>query len=390
MQVFKKRHEKTKNDLCTVFSIFPDWVPSSIRCYFAYQKTPYSLRTLAQFSECAASTVLRQIRGLEARKHNDILFAWGMDDIGAFFGAQLSLKYKGEAGMTVDILKDFSITKEQLEKEGKRILRRLCEPRALLAVSHNMENAVVMRLDEEGKAVRTAITTREIAKIFALKEWVCCVSEGRTLQYRITSVGRQAFKRMMAKIEHGNKTAHKHHAKKYTTQETPYGAQHREWSFRSLEDPEDGKFRKMYYNIADTPILMLARRKAQDGKPFLKANHVNAGERLREDFEVAQIGPHIGQNWDKFLTGADPTQHGGGSAFEGSMMARERFEAAIEAVGPGLRDILLRCCCHLQGVESAERSLGWSARSGKVVLRIALEQLSQHYNDAYRKAGKSM
>ena len=46
----------------------------------------------------------------------------------------------------------------------------------------------------------------------------------------------------------------------------------------------------------------------------------------------------------------------------------------------GLGDVVLRCCCHLEGLESAEKHMGWSARSGKVVLRIALQRLRRHYD----------
>ncbi|MCA8835880.1 MAG: DUF6456 domain-containing protein, partial [Proteobacteria bacterium] len=46
----------------------------------------------------------------------------------------------------------------------------------------------------------------------------------------------------------------------------------------------------------------------------------------------------------------------------------------------GLGDIALRTCCYLEGLESAERHMGWSARSGKIGLRIALQQLLNHYD----------
>jgi hypothetical protein len=55
-------------------------------------------------------------------------------------------------------------------------------------------------------------------------------------------------------------------------------------------------------------------------------------------------------------------------------------QAALAELGPGLGDVALRCCCYLEGLESAERRMGWSARSGKIVLRIALQRLKRHYD----------
>ena len=56
--------------------------------------------------------------------------------------------------------------------------------------------------------------------------------------------------------------------------------------------------------------------------------------------------------------------------------------AALRDLGPGLADVALRCCCFLEGLEAAEKRMGWSARSGKIVLRIALQRLHQHYEAA--------
>ncbi len=63
----------------------------------------------------------------------------------------------------------------------------------------------------------------------------------------------------------------------------------------------------------------------------------------------------------------------------GPAAARDRVAAALTDMGPGLSEVALRCCCHLEGLEAAERRLGWSARSGKIVLRIALQRLKRHY-----------
>ncbi len=54
---------------------------------------------------------------------------------------------------------------------------------------------------------------------------------------------------------------------------------------------------------------------------------------------------------------------------------------ALRELGPGLGDVALRCCCYLEGLERAEKRMGWSARSGKIVLRIALQRLKRHYEE---------
>ena len=50
----------------------------------------------------------------------------------------------------------------------------------------------------------------------------------------------------------------------------------------------------------------------------------------------------------------------------------------------------MRCCCCLEGLEAAEKRLGWSARSGKIVLRIALMRLHQHYERTLGSAAGGM
>ena len=109
---------------------------------------------------------------------------------------------------------------------------------------------------------------------------------------------------------------------------------------------------------------------------------MRAGERLREDFELAQMGPRVTQNGERFLTGGD---RAGPSPVlapsSGPEGARKRVRAALHDLGPGLGDVALRCCCFLEGLETAERRMGWAARSGKIVLRIALERLKRHYEE---------
>ena len=135
---------------------------------------------------------------------------------------------------------------------------------------------------------------------------------------------------------------------------------------------------------SESPLAMLARRRDKDGRTFLAAEMVQAGERFREDYELAQMGQGAAQHWDRFMASGDRSELTGDDTIaEAPRAARARMVAALDDLGPGLSDIIMRCCCFLEGLETAEKRMGWSARSGKVVLRIALQRLHRHYVEEY-------
>lgn len=159
-----------------------------------------------------------------------------------------------------------------------------------------------------------------------------------------------------------------------------FAEQHRDWGEKVLPDADTGRPKRMRYNLSESPLTALARRRDKDGSPFLDDDLVHVGERLREDFELAQMGPRVAQNWDRFLTAGGRGGFAPDSGIgDGPSAARKRVADAMADLGAGLSDVVLRCCCYLEGLETAEKWLGWSARSGKIVLRIALMRLQQHY-----------
>ena len=260
----------------------------------------------------------------------------------------------------------------RIEREGLRILRRMSETGAVLAVARDMEMGVVVRDGSDGAPQRTAVVERDIAQAMALKDWIACADPAaRIARYHITASGRAALKLLMAAAENRAQAQ-----TGFAEARSAFsGARHDP----DLADPDNVHYLRP--NLAESPLTGLARRKDRDGQPFLPRDLVAAGEKLREDFELSQMGPKVAQNWDRFLTGRDkgagPATGPGG----GAQAARNRVVAALGDLGPGLSDVALRCCCYLEGMELLEKRMGWSARSGKIVLRIALQRLMRHYEE---------
>lgn len=354
-------------------------LPDAVVHYLTHTELGHSIRKIARYAGCHASTISRQVRRFENRR-DDPLIDGALVKLGQrHFTRTLKTTFEKEpALMSVMTKIKAEVAQDDVrEQEFKRVLRRLAESGAVLAVAQNMERAVIVRDQPGGSSTRTAVVEREIAEAMALKDWISCQTTGRISRYTLTQAGRAALKRMLASEETGG----------FAEAMTPFAAQHSELEEREL--PGDGnRGQRAKFNLAESPLTSLARRRDKDGKPFLSGELVAAGERLREDFELAQLGPRTTQNWESFLTVGDRPQFSNSDGPGiGPTAARDRVQAALQDLGPGLGDVVLRCCCYLEGMESCEKRMGWSARSGKVVLRIALQRLKLHYDETHGKFG---
>jgi hypothetical protein len=214
------------------------------------------------------------------------------------------------------------------------------------------------------------VVDRPVAEAMALKGWIAGRSRGKISRYVITSGGRTALSRLLAGAENASRQAADGG---FADAQTPFDAAPGDWQDKTTRRGAQSG-RRTRYSSPESPVIALARRRDKDGTPFLSAAQVRAGERLREDFELAQLSG--APDWDKVLRGdasAGPDKPN---------PAQRRVAAALDELGPGLAEVALRCCCYLEGLEIAERNMGWSARSGKIVLRIALARLGRHYAGA--------
>ena len=359
----------------------PAWLPAAVRHYLDHVEEGISFRAMARREGLHPSTILRQVRRFEGRREDPL-----MDEALSALSRHVPRSAEDPArkedppmsAQPRDGLAPELCDETTLVREGRRVLRRLAEPGAVLAIAPEMNKAAVLRELPDGRSLRTAVLDRPVAQALILKDWIACRKMGRVSTYEITAAGRMALRRMTDELDRARQGMDE--------AASAFGDQHRVWGERNVAG-ESGP-QRLRYNVAESPVGILGRRLDRDGKPFLAPELVDAAERLREDFELAQMGPRVAQNWDRFLTGGDrgAFQPDSGLA-EGPGRARARVAAALRDLGPGLGDVALRCCCFLEGLEVAEKRMGWAARSGKIVLRIALMRLKRHYDDTYGTSG---
>ena len=132
--------------------------------------------------------------------------------------------------------------------------------------------------------------------------------------------------------------------------------------------------RTVTVNLAESPLAWLHTYGHLTDRQFL------AGEKLRGDFEQGGLAPRVTMSWEHM-----PIARGKRSAPSPSnptdrmLNAKQRFDGGVAALGRDLSDIAWRVICAGEAMPTAEKSLGWPARSGKLVLRIALDRLADYY-----------
>ena len=132
--------------------------------------------------------------------------------------------------------------------------------------------------------------------------------------------------------------------------------------------------RTVLVNQAESPLAWLKSRGLVSERQFL------AGERLRQDYERAALPQRTTMQWD-----ATPSRKAArGAAFHGAstnsqLDAKTRFSGAVDRAGAGLSDILWRVICAGEAMPSAEKSLGWPTRAGRLVLTLALDRVADYY-----------
>lgn len=165
-------------------------------------------------------------------------------------------------------------------------------------------------------------------------------------------------------------------------------------SFLNREKFTDDKFRQQHLcmtqnknykgetyavNMRENPLFWLRARKNTKGQAIISQEQMDAGCRLQVDFSSSTAHPKMVLDLTQPYLGKQTRGFEGAPMTDRAMDARARMNAALKMLGPGLADIALEVCCYMQGLESAEKHLGWPRRTGKVVLQIALQRLVTFY-----------
>lgn len=130
------------------------------------------------------------------------------------------------------------------------------------------------------------------------------------------------------------------------------------------------------FNVAESPLGRLAS--TANGQPaFLRSHQVEAGERVRRLAERAQLQPRVTMSYTAaFVAGGTARAADIGDL---AADARRALAEVYQVLPADCAGVVMDVCGLLKGLQTVETERGWPRRSAKLVLRIGLEQLAQHY-----------
>jgi hypothetical protein len=288
------------------------------------------------------------------------------------------------------------MTEHEIAREARRILRRLAVSGASLV--DGGQDYVVL----SPNAVRTrVIVGRELVDIFRRRDWLRprtirlppCGEAGAMSDSEIAPGGGGCRPPPPTRSRIGARDlptmgevkeilvisdAGLGWLRRALAEEGAFAAQHQLRARRTITDDE-GIEHMVTVNEGESPLGWLRNRRGRDGKPLIDATQLEAGEKLRRDFTLAQMTPRLAVDFAAPVLGGKRGVKADAPLAHSVLAAKQRVRHALAHVGPGLADLLIDVCCHLVGLEEAERDKGWPKRSGRIVLTIALDRLAEHY-----------
>jgi len=348
-----------KATLNEIQEILPSWAPRSLSMYIACCHFKLSMREVARQLQVQPSTVSRNLKRLKGMQ-GDPLFKSGLTKIACavveYLQSPGQLSHRDKSGSEIS---RYLLQNDKLRRESVFILEALSKQSHSLIVSLDLTTAILSQKDPETHPNNTRPVDLSVIEVLVITG---CLKVNQLDKFFLCSLTSTANQRL---IQHRRtaRTKYEYLQQAYRSLPTQKNAKNRETSFYHPG---------LHYNAPipnrEAPLKLLARFRDRSGKYFLSPEQVQAGMSLKEDYELGLVvssgdcGKSTAQvssalRWDPLV----------------------RFNSAVTFAGPILGDVAVRCCCFHQGMEQIEKELEWSARSGKIVLRIALTQLAVFY-----------
>ena len=114
---------------------------------------------------------------------------------------------------------------------------------------------------------------------------------------------------------------------------------------------------------------------------FLATHHIAAAMRLEGLIRRALLSPRLTMFYDPASTGGGPKSAGNAVAemTDTAAEARQKLNRLAAKLSPDCWNVAFDVCGMGKGLQTIETERAWPRRSAKLVLRIALDQLADHF-----------
>lgn len=149
-----------------------------------------------------------------------------------------------------------------------------------------------------------------------------------------------------------------------------FAAQHRQIKI-------DAKGRTI--NLNESPLTRLALSTGK-GASYLKPYHVEAGERIRTLVQRAQLRARVTMSYSPAQSAqSGSAAHSPHDISDMAVDARRELDRLHTLLPTDCAGVIFDVCGLEKGLQCIEAERGWPRRSAKLVLRIGLEHLAQHF-----------